>query len=51
MVTCSNDIYIYFMRLHLHHLDVTDRQFLAKPRRCKGTEVVIFYGRFQQGLK
>ena len=50
MVTCSDDIYI-FMRSYLHHLDVTERQFLAKPGHRKGTEVVVFYGRFQQGLK
>ena len=30
------------MRSYLHHLDVTERQFLAKPRRRKGTEVVFF---------
>ena len=43
MVTCSDDIYIYIMRSYLHHLDVTERQFLAKPRRRKGTQVCLFF--------
>ena len=43
---------IFLMRFYLHHhLDVMERQFLAKPRRRKGTEVAFFYGRFEQGLK
>ena len=29
------------MRSYPHHLDVMERQFLAKPRRRQGTEVVF----------
>ena len=51
MVTCSDDTYIFSMRSYLHHLDVTERQYLAKPRRRKGTEAFFVNGCFQQGLK
>ena len=32
-----------FMRSYLHHLDVVEHQFLAKPRRRKGTEVFFSF--------
>ena len=45
MVTCSDDIYIYLFYAAMStssDLDVTERQFFAKPRRRKGTDFILF---------